>query len=139
MWDRIHVMQRVCEELSCSSKGVAQILKEIDGPSYSTVKLWQSDDEELSAKYVRAKLAQAEYLAQQIIDIADEEPMMSESEGGARVDSGFETWRKTRIDARKWTASKLLPHKYGDKIAHTGENGGTIDMSLSITFVSPKQ
>jgi hypothetical protein len=28
--------------------------------------------------------------------------------------------RRVRVDARKWSASKLMPKKYGDRIEQTG-------------------
>jgi hypothetical protein len=37
------------------------------------------------------------------------------------------------VDTRKWLLSKALPKVYGDKIAHTGPDGGP----LAITWLSP--
>ena len=38
-----------------------------------------------------------------------------------KLDGAFLQWQKNRIDARKWTAMKLKPKKYGDKIALGGD------------------
>jgi hypothetical protein len=39
-----------------------------------------------------------------------------------RLDSAFLAWQKNRIDARKWTAMKLKPKKYGEKLTHAGDD-----------------
>lgn len=56
----------------------------------------------LSSKYARAQTARAELLVEELIDIADTEPDPQKA--------------RNRIDARKWYASKMTPHKYGDRI-----------------------
>lgn len=71
-------------------------------PSFSTIKAWLAQDSEFSAQYARAREGQADTLADELVEIADEEPDPQR----ARV----------RIDARKWYASKLQPKKYGDKL-----------------------
>jgi hypothetical protein len=56
----------------------------------------------LEQDYMRAQQAKAELQVDQIAEIADTEP----DPNRARV----------MIDARKWYASKMSPHKYGDRI-----------------------
>ena len=53
-----------------------------------------------------------------IAELAAMEPryIVNNLTGERRIDPGFEAWRKTEIDARKWLASKILPKVYGDKI-----------------------
>lgn len=43
---------------------------------------------------------------------------------------------KLRIDSRKWVLSKLLPSKFGDRVASelTGANGGPIKTEQSFDF-----
>jgi hypothetical protein len=41
-----------------------------------------------------------------------------------KLDSAFLLWQKNRIEARKWTAMKLKPKKYGDRVALEGVEGG---------------
>jgi len=76
--------------------------EELKLPSRPTIYEWLASDEEFSDNYTRAREDQADFYADEIIDIADTEPDANK----ARV----------RIDARKWKASKLQPKKYGDKI-----------------------
>lgn len=73
-------------------------------------------------RYARAKRLACEAKADEIEAIADQNPKLVEitdADGNVvevKVDTAFETWRKTRIDARKWNLSKLVPKVYGDKL-----------------------
>lgn len=93
--------ERICLEIA-EGKSLKAICEQDDVPSRETVYQWLADDSAFSDKYVRAREDQADFYADEIIDIADTEPDANK----ARV----------RIDARKWKASKLQPKKYGDKV-----------------------
>lgn len=94
----------ICEIVATTSKGLSKICDCINFPHESTVRRWRLEHEEFSAKYARAKILQADILAEECLEIADD----STSEN-ATVD-------RLRIDTRKWLASKLLPKQYGDKL-----------------------
>lgn len=91
-------------------------------------------DATLADRYTRAKERQIEYEISQIIEIADT-PMIGEKEkilpnGEVEVTRGdMIEHRKMMIDARKWTASKLIAKKYGEKVDLTtqGEKITTVD------------
>ncbi|HBZ95459.1 MAG TPA: hypothetical protein DEO91_17710 [Pseudomonas sp.] len=122
-------------------------------PDVSTVIRWLADEEraEFCAQYARAREAQADVLAEEILSIADEEcTMILASKHGSHDDDGeghtevvFDSTavarNRLRVDARKWLASKMAPKKYGDKITaeHTGANGGAIQVASTVTFVRP--
>lgn len=72
---------------------------------------WALDDKDFSEKYEKARAKQAEYWADNIVDISDT-AFDKDSAAAARI----------RIDARKWVACKLLPRKYGDKPAEINNN-----------------
>ena len=101
------------------------------GIAASTFMLWVSQDEALAERYARAKRLQAELLAAELLEIADEEP--GTLDGGA-TDSGRVADKRLRVDTRKWVLSKLLPKVYGDKVQteHTGANGGPIQIISGI-------
>lgn len=81
-----------------------------------------ASDEDAANKYARAKARGCEAHAAEIVEIADQDPKtveIKDADGNVievKIDTAFEAWRKTRIDARKWTLSKLLPKVYGDKM-----------------------
>jgi hypothetical protein len=75
--------------------------------------------------YARAREDQADTNADEILQIADEKPpQFTDDKGRVYLDQTFIQWQKNRIDARKWTASKLKPRKYGDRMAVEGVEGG---------------
>ena len=60
-------------------------------------------NEEFREQYEKSRQEQAEWLGEEIVDIADN-------------DTGDTQRDRLRIDARKWVMSKMLPKKYSDKI-----------------------
>lgn len=86
---------------------------------------------------MRAREAQADLLAEQILQIADDgtNDTQTDDEGRVRVDQDVIARSRLRVDARKWLASKMAPKKYGDKIEHTGADGGAIQHAVSVRFV----
>ena len=104
---------------------------------------WLEASPSFREKYAKAKEAQAEKLADEIVAIADEVEVTSVVTPDGVVDFKLDATavarNRLRVDARKWVASKLLPKKYGDRIQQevTGADGGPIDMSLKVSFVKP--
>lgn len=64
---------------------------------------WVDNDDDLGERYARAKEAQHELMAAEILSIADDR--------GEDANS-----RRVRVDSRKWLLSKLMPKKYGDRL-----------------------
>lgn len=119
-------------------------------PSTSMVMRWLADEEraEFREQYACAREAQADYLAEQMLDIADEEcTMVRASKHGGDDDGQVEVLfdatavarNRLRVDTRKWLASKMAPKKYGDKITaeHTGADGGALQVHSTVQFVMP--
>ncbi len=90
---------------------------EVPRPSISTVLSWvlpENDADQVRAKqYARARAIGLEIRAEEIIDIADREGVAK-----GEADDAVQVQRdKLRADNRKWELSKLLPKKYGDRLA----------------------
>lgn len=114
----------ICTRISCG-ESLRQICMDPRMPVQSTVYLWLLQNKQFSENYARARDEQADTLADEIQAIADEPPAeIVDDKGVSRTDSGWVTWQKNRIDARKWIASKLKPKKYGDRqiVAGDAEN-----------------
>lgn len=113
----------ICSRLA-QGDSLRSICKKTRMPAISTVMGWLFDDEheEFSQQYARAREAQAELRADEIIDIADDAKNADKSE---KVQAA-----RLRVDARKWVASKLLPKVYGDRVQHTGAGGGPIVVDI---------
>jgi hypothetical protein len=89
------------------------------GVPQSTLNHWLNDDAELAADYARAREELHEFIAAEIIAIADA-PVPSNEKGG--FDPGAIQKQRLQVDARKWLLSKLAPKKYGDKIEVSGDS-----------------
>ena len=99
-------------------------------PSLRAVMGWlfDGDHEEFVRQYARAREAQAEVRADEIVDIADDvlSDFTKDKDGKVTVNHDHIQRSRLRVDARKWIAAKLLPKRYGDKMQHTGDGGGPI-------------
>ena len=97
-------------------------------PPQATVYQWLIKHESFREQYARAREEQAETNADEILEIADEKPPVNtDDRGRTLMDGAYIQWQKQRIEARKWTAMKLKPKKYGDRMAVEGvENGAPI-------------
>ncbi len=126
----------VCE-LIAEGQSLRQIALRDSMPTVSTMMLWASKgdagDERYQAfaeQYVRAMAVRADYMAEQLIDIADDasHDIFVDDEGNERVNFDNIQRAKLRIETRKWLMGKMKPKKYGDKITneHTGADGGPI-------------
>lgn len=102
----------ICNEIT-EGRSLRSICQEEGMPSVGTFLRWVSEDSVLSEQYARARDIQMDYYADDINQIADDVKPSAEEVQKAKL----------RIDTRKWTASKLKPKKYGDKLQteHTGE------------------
>ena len=123
-----HIAQVICIRIA-EGESLREIVKEPGMPDRSTVYDWLLRHPEFADQYARAREEQADTLADEIIAIADEQPeiiAVTDKKTGAliehKLDGAFLQWQKNRIDARKWTAMKLKPKKYGDKIALGGDS-----------------
>ena len=123
-----HIADVLCIRIA-EGESLNKILKEPGMPAQSAVYEWLLRHPEFTEKYTRAREEQAETHADAIVDIADETPATNpvlDSNGeviAVRMDSGYVAWQKQRIEARKWTAMKLKPKKYGDRLGVHGVEG----------------
>ena len=98
------MIEDICEKIA-NGRSLRSICAENGMPTTSTVCKWLIENKEFSEQYTRARDKQADYFAEEIIEIAD----------SAEAESAAVAKAKLQIDARKWAASKIAPKKYGDK------------------------
>ena len=111
-------------------------------PHQDTIMAWLNGSKpDFSELYARAREAQADKLAEEALQIADDgrSDTYLDAEGNERTDNEVIQRSRLRVDTRKWLASKMAPKKYGDKIQaeHTGADGGAIQIASTVTFVRP--
>lgn len=95
---------KICEKIA-NGRSLRSICAEDGMPPMKTIYRWLEANEEFRHQYARARDKQADYFAEEIIEIAD----------SAEAESAAVSKAKLQIDARKWAASKIAPKKYGDK------------------------
>lgn len=107
-------------------------------PAESTVYRWLETEPEFREKYVRAREMQAERYAAEIIAIADDSTndTQVDKDGNEVVNHDHIARARLRVEARKWTAAKLLPKKYGDvnRTEITGADGAPIQLEARRTI-----
>jgi PhoPQ-activated pathogenicity-related protein len=70
-------------------------------------------DPDLAERYRAAQELRADALADEIVALADE-PMPAGLQGTEA--SAWVQQMRLRVDARKWTASRLFPRQWGDRV-----------------------
>ena len=130
------IVNEICK-LIAHGKSLVSVCKILD-IGYSTVKDWLSANSDFSAMYAHAREEQADYLADEIISLIDEEPAKTLNKAGHEViDSGWVSNQKNRVDARKWAASKLKPRKYGDRFIQAGDPDAPIQHTHAVRYIKP--
>jgi hypothetical protein len=89
----------------------------------------QVEDEGFHSRYARAREAQIEAWADEILADADDshrDTMTLTRRDGTAYEAPDNEWinrSRLRVDTRKWLMSKLAPKKFSDKLALTGADG----------------
>lgn len=118
----------ICEGL-IEGKSLRSICLADDMPSTGTVCRWLASNAAFREQYERARDAQADTLADELIDIADGRRA---AEDGNDPDVQRD---RLSVDARKWIASKLKPKKYGDKTLIGSDPENPLPDSFAVRLV----
>lgn len=108
--------RKICDTIAISTHGLRKLCAlNPDFPAVETLRMWSIYNEEFSAWYAKAKLHQANNLAEDCLDIADDssEDIRITKDGDEAFNGEFAARSRLRVDTRKWLAAKLLPKQYG--------------------------
>jgi hypothetical protein len=110
-------------------------------PDPCTVLDWCEAHPEFGLQYARDRTTGYKLLADEIVDIADDQSrdtVVLRDEAGKVIDEVQNTeWinrSRLRVDTRKWLLSKVLPKVYGDRL----ELAGQVDIGLSARIVAAR-
>lgn len=128
----------ICMRVATTTYGLARLCSlHEDLPAKITVNEWRYKYPEFSAQYAQAKLKQADLLAEEMLDIADDgtndwmESFGEEGDIVYKLNGEHVQRSRLRIDTRKFLASKLLPKQYGQHAEEVkGENKSVIEMLI---------
>lgn len=122
------LVNKICERIA-DGESLRAICREDGMPDHNTVIRWKNEKPEFCSQYARAREDQADGLFDQALGILKEDFKDNVDVQAAKV----------RLDVIKWTAGKLAPKKYGDKIDMTSSDGTmSPDKNIQVTFVEAK-
>ena len=96
-----------------------------------TIYKWLAESPEFSERYAHAREQQADFYADEIIEIADNCP----------PETGEVAKAKLKIDARKWKAARLAPKKYSEKteLDLKSTDGSMTPIKITRVIIDPKE
>ncbi len=132
--------ETICEKTATSSKGIVTICNELN-IGLTTVWRWLDNNDEFRQLYARAKDQQADFMADEINEIADNASNdIIVTENGIAPNHISVARDRLRIDARKWVAAKLKPKKYGDKVDVTSDGQSIAPVNvIAVSVQSAKE
>lgn len=124
------IADAICTRLM-EGESLRAICQDQKMPGQRTVYQWLNDKSEFQQQYARAREVQADRLAEEILEIADDgsRDTYKDDEGNICTDHEVVARSRLRVDSRKWLASKMAPKKYGDRLTQEigGIGGGPIE------------
>lgn len=128
----------ICQRIA-QGESLRSICRDKAMPAMSSVMLWlvDGDHQSFSEQYANARLIQAEILADELMDIADDGSndwmeRNGENSEGYQLNGEHVQRSRLRVDTRKWYLSKVLP-KFADRkeIDHRSSDGSMSPQQLS--------
>ena len=139
----------VCARLA-EGESMRSIGRDESMPCTTSLFKWLREIPEFAQQYAKAKEESADAMAEDSLDIADNQleqplivdglPLQIDGKVVMVKDAVSVNHAKLRIDTRKWYASKLKPKKYGDRVVQeqVGEGGGPVrtETTWKVEFVN---
>lgn len=101
--------EEICDIIACSSDPLKQILaSDARYPSPATFSKWLRNNDEFEAAYLRAKAFQADFMAEEMLAIADRRDLEAHD-------------KRVMVDTRKWLMAKAKPRRFGDQLDITSK------------------
>lgn len=134
---------KICQRLA-EGESLRGICRDEDMPAATTVHSWVLDNDEFSNQYEKARLMQAHYLFEELVDIADDgknDWMKKEDpDNPGYLYNGEHVQRsRLRVDTRKWFLSKVAPKIYGDKLELAGDKDNPLELKTTIVLAAAKK
>jgi hypothetical protein len=118
----VELAEKICFELA-QGKSLRTVCK-MDGiPDGSTIFSWFRLHEEFSKQYARAKQEAADAMAEDILDISDDNSEDEETRINSKTGEKYQVVNqdniqraRLRVDTRKWLMAKMKPKKYSERL-----------------------
>lgn len=119
----------ICEAVA-NGQTVREVCAGEGMPTERTVYRWLAENEPFCQQYARAREAQMDRMADELLEIADDSSndYMLRKQGDDEIEVANQEHiqrSRLRVDTRKWLMSKLAPKKYGERqqVEHSGSIG----------------
>lgn len=133
------VFDKICARIA-SGESLRKICEDDGMPNRGTVFALLRENPEAANQYTRAREAQADCYADEIVAIADGQLPISAVDAKLTEGETDVQRDRVRIDARKWAAGKLRPKVYGDKLELAGDPERPVAVSaVHYVVVDPKE
>lgn len=134
------VADAICLRLS-KGEPLAQICRDDNMPSVSTVTDWKAKHDHFSVAIARSREEGFDAIAVDTLNIIDTVPERCATAEGDKVDSGHVAWLKNRAEQRLKLLAKWDPKRYGDKmdVNHGGQENNPIEVRTKVVMVPTKQ
>lgn len=125
------IADEVCRRLE-RTYSLIRVCRADDMPAESSVRGWVLDDTDgFAARYARAREVGYQTMAEELVDLADDNSRdWIDENGERRVDHENVQRSRLMVDTRKWLLSKVLPKIYGDRLALTDADGGPLQVAV---------
>jgi hypothetical protein len=111
-YDPATIWPNILERIA-NGESLASALRKPGMPSYALAKIHLRSDPALREAYTQAIEDRGAFLAEQLIDLADE-PIPEGLDPASR--SAWVQNKRVMIDTRKWIASRVYRQVYGDRV-----------------------
>lgn len=128
--------EKVCADIFADMRNGLSALKACkkNGLPQSCLNDWLNQDPQLAAEYARAREELHDFIAGEILQIADQPPPLTPD---GKVDNGAVQAMRLQVDTRKWLLSKLAPKRYGERVALAADDESPLQVGINVNFVKP--
>ena len=129
----------ICERLS-QGQSLRTICRDDDVPSIATIFNWFRSQPGFLEQYARAKEESADAMAEDILEIADNEveqplivdglPLQVDGKLVMIKDNVSVNHARLRVDTRKWLMAKMKPKKYGERMELAGDEKSPLQVII---------
>ena len=115
----------ICERME-TGESLRSICKGDDFPHVGQVIKWLASNAniEFRLQYAHSRLVGLEVMADDTLNIADQEPVKTTD---GKIDNAGVQHQRLRVDTRKWILSKQLPKVYGDRTILAGDEDAPLN------------
>jgi hypothetical protein len=132
------IADEICDRLA-AGESLRAICRDDCMPDEKAVRVWALENREgFYPHYARAREIQAERMAEELLEIADDGLNdFKEIDGRQVVDQENINRSRLRVDTRKWILSKVLPKVYGDRTVLAGDKDAPLGVQLIHSIPQP--